>query len=111
MEPKTANSRRVLPLPSVLVTALREHQVRQLEERLKAGPRWQEHGLVFPTSLGTPMHAGNLVRSFHKLLERANLPPMRFHDLRHSCATLLAAQGVPARIAMESSATQMSRPP
>ena len=47
------------------------------------------------------MHAGNLVRSFHALLERANLPSIRFHDLRHSCASLLAAQGVPARVAME----------
>lgn len=101
VEPKTMTSRRTIPLPFALVSALRAHYARQLQERLLAGDRWQEHGLVFPTSIGTPMHAGNLVRSFHALLKRAGLPSIRFHDLRHSCASLLAAQGVPARVAME----------
>ena len=101
VEPKTATSRRSIPLPAALVTALHAHRARQLQERLLARDRWQEHGLVFPTSIGTPMHAGNLVRSFHALLEQAGLPSIRFHDLRHSCASLLAAQGVPARVIME----------
>ena len=99
--PKTVNSRRTLPLPPMLVSALRAHRARQLEERLCAGTRWQDHDLVFSTSIGTPINPPNLVRTFHRLLERAGLPPMRFHDLRHSCATLLAAQGVPARVAMD----------
>jgi integrase len=72
-----------------------------LEDQLLAGARWQEHGLVFTTRYGTPISPRNLVRSFKALLQRAGLPDMRFHDLRHSCASLLAAQGVPARVAME----------
>jgi integrase len=99
--PKTANSRRTLPLPAALVTALEAHRIRQLEERLVAGKRWKEHGLVFPTSVGTPISPRNLVRSFKALLKRAYLPDIRFHDLRHSCASILAAQGVPPRVAME----------
>ena len=67
---------------------------------MKVGPAWQDWGLVFCTGLGTPIHPRNLARSFHTLPTRAGLPP-RFHDLRHPCLSLLAAQGVPARVAME----------
>ena len=84
-----------------VITALQLHRTRQLEERLLAGERWHDQDLVFTTRHGTPIHPRNLVRSFRALLRRAGLPHMRFHDLRHSCASLLAAQGVPARIAME----------
>jgi len=100
-EPKTKHSRRTLPLLPSVVSALRAHRTRQLEEQLLAGTRWQEHGLVFASTVGTPLFASNVIRAFHKLLERAELPRMRFHDLRHSCASLLAAQGVPARVAMD----------
>ncbi len=57
--------------------------------------------MVFASKVGTPIHPRNLLRAFYQLLERAELPHMWFHDLRHSCATLLAAQGVPAHVAME----------
>ncbi len=50
---------------------------------------------------GTPIHPRNLVRSFHALLRRAGLPAVRFHALRHSCASMLAAHGVPARVAID----------
>lgn len=56
---------------------------------------------MFPTSIGTPLHPRNLVRSFHALRKRAGMESLRFHDLRHSCLSLLAAQGIPARMAME----------
>lgn len=75
--------------------------MRQLEDRLRAGARWQENGLVFCSTVGTPMSPRNLLRDFKELLRTANLPDIRFHDLRHSCASLLAANGVPARVAME----------
>ena len=101
VKPKTKRSIRTLPLPSTLVSALEAHRARQADDRLRTGERWQEHGLVFPTGVGTRIHPRNLVRSFHQLLKRAGLPPMRFHDLRHSCLSLLAAQGVPPRVAME----------
>lgn len=99
--PKTERSRRTLPLPAALVPILRAHHTRQLTERLQAGQCWQDHDLVFCTRHGTPISPRNLVRSFKALLKRAGLPDIRFHDLRHSCASLLASAGVPARVAMD----------
>ena len=64
--PKTKNSRRTLPLPAVLISALQAHRARQLEEQRWVGVRWQEHGLVFPTSIGTPINSSNLVSAFHE---------------------------------------------
>ena len=96
--PKTATSRRTISLPGALLSALKAHRTRQLEERLKLGAAWQDHGLVFPSSVGTPMSPRNLVRAFKALLKRAGLPDIRFHDLRHSCASLLIAQGVDATV-------------
>ncbi len=98
---KTARSRRTVKLPEVLVEQLGTHRERQEVERLVAGTRWQEHGLVFPTTVGTPIDARNLVRWFHEHQERAGLRRIRFHDLRHTCATLLLVQGVHPRVVME----------
>jgi integrase len=77
------------------------HYLRQLEERLLAGSRWQETGLVFTTGVGTPIEPSNLTKDFQRLLRTANVPRVRFHDLRHTAATLLLAQGVDARTIME----------
>ena len=101
MEPKTEKSRRVLPLPSFLVSALRAHRTSQLEERLALGPNWQETGFVFISTIGTPIEPRNLNRTFDAILKKTKLPKIRFHDLRHSCATILLAQGVPQRTLME----------
>jgi integrase len=101
VEPKTERSRRVLPIPETVLSALRTHRSRQLEERLLLGSHWQETGLVFTSTIGTPLDPRNVVRIFHALLEKAELLHFRFHDLRHACASLLLAQGVPARTVME----------
>jgi len=101
VEPKTERSRRVLPLPETVYSTLRAHRSRQLEEKLVAGPHWPETGLAFTTRLGTPLEPRNVVRKFHALLKKAGLPHYRFHDLRHACASLLLAQGVPARTVMD----------
>jgi len=101
VEPKTPKSRRTLVLPGVAVDALRRHRVRQLEERLWAGSRWQEGGFVFTSSIGTPIDRATIQKQFRTLVTKAELPPMRFHDLRHSAASLLAAQGATARDVME----------
>ena len=101
VEPKTEQSRRTLTLPSMVAAALREHRVRQLEERLLAGARWQDHGLVFASTVGTPLDTRSVVRQFKAVLKRAGLPDMRWHDLRHTCASLLLAQRVPHRVVME----------
>jgi integrase len=101
VEPKTARSRRTIRLPRFAIEALRAHKVRQLEERLLAGSRWREHGLVFPSSIGTPLHAASVTHRFQTLLARAQLPRQRFHDLRHCAATLMLVQGVSMRVVME----------
>jgi integrase len=99
--PKTVKSNRTLPLPPALIASLRAHHLRQLQERLLGRTSWQDHDLVFPSIKGTPISPRNLVRDFKKLLMRAGLPDIRFHDLRHTSASLLADQGVPVRVAME----------
>lgn len=96
-EPKNA-SRRTVGLPTRAIGALRSHRKRQLEEKLKAGPEWRDNGLVFASMHGAPLDAQNIVnRSFKPLLSRAGLPGIRFHDLRHSCLSLLAQRGEPIR--------------
>jgi integrase len=74
--------------------ALRSHRTRQNEERLRVGTMWQDSGLVFPTTTGTTMSGTNLLgRHFKPLLKRAELPAIRLHDLRHTCATILLMAG------------------
>jgi integrase len=70
-------------------------------ERLAAGERWIDHDLVFPSQLGTLADGPNVTHRFRRLLNKAGLPPMRFHDLRHACASLLLVQGVHPRVVME----------
>lgn len=81
--------------------ALRDHRVRQVDDRLGAGAARRDTDLIFATRQGGLLEPGNVVRSFERVLERAGLPSMRFHDLRHSCATLLLVQGVAPRVVME----------
>lgn len=100
-EPKTPRSRRMLNLPDVCVRALKEHRTRQLEERLAAGPRWENRDLVFPSGIGTPLELHTLHDDFKRLLIKAKLPDIRFHDLRHSAASLMLAQGIPLRSIQE----------
>lgn len=100
---KNARSKRtrILPLPLSLMAKLKAHRADQLEERLAAGGRWRDSGLVFTSTIGTPLDARNVLRRFQALTERAGLPRQRFHDLRHCCASLLLVQGVPPRVVME----------
>jgi integrase len=91
-EPKNA-SRRTLELPHRAVEALRSHRKKQAEEMLRATD-YEDSGLVFATGKGTPIDAQNIVnRYFKPLLKRAELPDIRWHDLRHTYATLLLARG------------------
>jgi integrase len=101
VEPKTRKSRRTLNMPEIVASRLRVHRKAQVRERLAAGSAWQQSGLVFTTPTGTPIDAKNLTVSFQRFLKLIGLPKRRFHDLRHSCATLLLVQGVPARVVME----------
>ncbi|MGE0541496.1 MAG: tyrosine-type recombinase/integrase [Dehalococcoidia bacterium] len=101
MEPKTDRSQRTLALPAFLKARLQEQRSRVLEQRLRAGPLWQDHDLVFPTDRGTPHHGENISHRFARLLRQAGMPAMRMHDLRHGAASLLLAQGVTLREIME----------
>jgi integrase len=103
VEPKSVTSLRVVALPAIVLGALRAHRTRQLEDRLLAGSRWREdpRGLVFTTTVGTPMDGIAVTRRFQAVLAGAGLPRQRFHDLRHACASLLLAQGVAPRVVME----------
>jgi len=81
-------------LPAVTRSVLVAHRAKQDEERRIAGSHWQETGFVFTTTIGTPIDARSVIRRFHSILKTPGLPRIRFHDLRHSAATLLLAQGV-----------------
>lgn len=101
VEPKTPKSRRVIGLPAIALAALREHCDLQDAERRHAGERWEERRLVFTTGTGRPLDGPNVTHQFQHLLVRAGLPRLRFHDLRHTCASLLLADGIPPRVIME----------
>jgi integrase len=88
--PKTAKGRRKIRLTPVAVEALKRHKIAQNQERLRQGSSWQDYGLVFCSSVGTPMNPDNFVkRSYKPLLKRAGLPQLCFHDLRHTFASLM----------------------
>ncbi|MEU8741862.1 tyrosine-type recombinase/integrase [Streptomyces halstedii] len=91
---KTLASERRIALPTECISSLKIHQERQEEKRQAAGTGWMDNGLVFTTPKGKPLDPGNLTRRFRRLLHSAGLRTIRFHDLRHSTATLLLEQGV-----------------
>jgi hypothetical protein len=80
---------------------LKQHRLRQLETRLKATAFWEEHDYVFCTLVGTHLRPSHVVDEFKKLLKKANLPDIRFHDLRHSAATLLLSLGIHPKVVQE----------
>ena len=102
-EPKSLRSRRRIALSPTAVEALLQHRRKQSEERLKLGPAWDDRGLVFANAVGRAMEAGNILRrSFWPLLlDKAGMERRRFHDLRHTCATLILRQGVHAKVVSE----------
>ena len=81
--PKTSYGKRSVAIGKNTVDVLHAHYERQQMVRLAAGEAWVEYGLIFTTSIGTPIHQRNLLRDFQALINQAGLPPIRFHDLRH----------------------------
>ena len=100
-EPKTAKGRRTIALPPNVTLLLAEHEHQQNEERRRVGSDWHDHDLVFCTHFGKPLQHRNVLREFGMLLKRANLSHISFHALRHTHATMLLVQGVPAKIVQE----------
>jgi integrase len=101
-ETKTRRGRRQVNLTPRTVAVLKDHRERQLEQRAKHAGMYVDHGLIFSSEIGTPLNPENLVkRSFKPLLKRSGLPEIRFHDLRHTCATLLMGRGVHPKLVQE----------
>lgn len=100
-EPKTEKGKRSILLPAFVVETLKRHRMGQLEKRLALGVAWVDRDLVFPGDSGDFCVPTTLVRRFHKLLKEAGLPRIRFHDLRHSAATILISMGVPTKVVQE----------
>jgi integrase len=101
-EPPKNGKGRSVKLTARAVEALRDHLTRQIEEIESLGDRYRDQGLVFPSQVGTPMNAKNLTaRSFKPLLKKAGLPDIRFHDLRHTFATLMLQNGEHPKVLQE----------
>ncbi|MBA2247263.1 MAG: tyrosine-type recombinase/integrase [Chloroflexia bacterium] len=81
--------------------SLRRHRINQLEHRLTIGGLWEDHNFVFTNQSGGPLAVNVLSRHFQKLIAAAKVPVIRFHDMRHSCATLLLAGGVHPKVVQE----------
>ena len=98
---KTKRSRRTLHLTPALDTQLRSHRARQVTERLAAGPAWVESDLAFTTRTGTPLDPDNVRRYFQRLCKEAGLGHWTLHELRHSAASIMLAQGTPLWVVSE----------
>lgn len=99
--PKTAHGRRPIPLDSVTVGALRGHRRLQAEERLAMGADYQDGDLLFARQDGTPLHPEAFAKVFDRRVSRSALPRIRFHDLRHTYATIALMAGVHPKVVSE----------
>jgi integrase len=101
-EPKTKKSRRTIKLTSAAAEALRKHLSHQMQDIDRLGDLYRDRGLVFTSSSGAPLNPSNIRnRNLRRLLLKAELPEIRFHDLRHTCATLLLSKNVHPKIVQE----------
>lgn len=101
LPPKTRTSRRTVPLPQPCLDALRSHRVAQGKERLSAGAAWVDEDMVFASRVGTPIEPDNLRRSWYRVRTVLGEPAPRFHDLRHTCVSLLLAEGAPPHVVQQ----------
>ena len=92
--PKTEKSRRTIDFPEFVAHVLREERLRSAQTCAVAGSAWKEHGLVFPSEIGTPIEERNLLRRFQAICQANGLPKLRVYDLRHTHASLLIHEGV-----------------
>ncbi len=96
--PKTNSGRRTLSLGSRSISALRDHYKRQQLEKQATGESWVENGLIFTNSIGKPIDPRRLLKDFKNMLNVGGLPEIRFHDLRHTSATLMLNHGIPIMV-------------
>ena len=100
-QPKSYRSVRPVALSPDTVERLRQCRVKLLEERLAAGTAYEDRNLVFANALGAPIHTSTLRGAWLRMLKKAGLDHIRFHDLRHAHVRLLVAQGVYPKIVSE----------
>ncbi len=98
---KTASGVRSIKLSNETVVVLKKHRAAIAKEKLKTGPSYQDYDLVICTDSGTPVNPENLKKSYSRLIQAAGVPKIRFHDLRHTHATMLLSQGVNAKVISE----------
>ena len=102
LEPlKSKKSYRLIPCPEELITALRKHKAKQAKEKLKAGPMYQDQGMVFATTLGTFIEPRNFNRAFSRVVKNANITDFNLHGLRHTYTTRLSELGIDPRVRQE----------
>jgi len=101
MDTKTARSRRTIPLPEPIRLVLAAHRERQERERVELAERWPASGHVFTTPIGSPLDPDNCSKAVKAALERSGVRPVRLHDFRHGCVSVLLGLGVPPRTVME----------
>lgn len=102
VEPKSHRSRRKLWLPKMAVESLRRQRELQNGWEAAAGPKWvNEYNFVFTTPTGTPLNPSTTTRTLKEECDRIGVPILTFHELRHSCASFLIAEGIPPRVVME----------
>lgn len=99
--PKTDKSRRLIPIGPETVKRLKQQRQKVTMQKMINAAKWQEHDLVFPNLVGNPIDPNNMIKDFRKLTEKAGLPIIRFHDIRHTCATLLLLANVHPKIVSE----------
>lgn len=98
---KTPQSRRTVALPRTVTQRLLQYQTKQTEEKLKLGPLYKDQSLVFPSVNGNPVNPRTVDAHWYKCLRASTVPTIRFHDMRHTHATLLLQQGVNPKIVSE----------
>jgi integrase len=100
-EPKTNKSRRSIVLPTFVLAALQQHRLDQQKLKAAVGADWHDQDLVFCTGTGTSLNPNRVLEALKKVLKQAGLPTIRFHDLRHSAATLLLSLGIHPKVVQE----------
>jgi len=100
-EPKTPKSRRVIALPAIALDALRHHKAQQAETKLLLGGRYADHDLICTQADGSPWWSSGFDRAFRRARKQALINDVRFHDLRHTHATMLLREGVHPKVVSE----------
>lgn len=99
--PKTKGSKRLITITENVIAALKKHKAEQNQNKLRFGPGYSENDLVVCNKEGNPIYPRNLVRNFHNMMKQAGVPHLRFHDLRHTHATILLSLGENPKVVSE----------